>query len=249
MTLWSDCQGQDQIHPISGTLYRIVESQEQVATRRFVDSLAEQAVLEELLESSKPDYPATDPRLHYLLKTPFRYPPLPWGSRFGRVHEPSLFYGGRSVAATLAESAYYRLVFIASMQGNPPARPLLSEHSIFSVDYATRRGIRLQQPPFAAHKSALTHRSDYGACQQLGSAMRAANVAALEYTSARACPEAVCVALFESVAFRQTAPTSMSHWLCETTPDSVTFKEAGSRTPQCFAAGEFHVDGQLPMPA
>jgi hypothetical protein len=42
-------------------LYRLVENQEQVATLGYVDTLEEQAVLEELLETSKPDYPDTYP--------------------------------------------------------------------------------------------------------------------------------------------------------------------------------------------
>lgn len=57
----------------------MVESQEQVATLQLVDTLEEQALLEELLESSKPPVPADAEPLHYLLKTPFRYPPLRWG--------------------------------------------------------------------------------------------------------------------------------------------------------------------------
>jgi hypothetical protein len=55
----------------------MVESQEQIATRGYVDTLAEQSVLEELLEESKPAYPDKTTDLHYLLKTPFRYPPPP----------------------------------------------------------------------------------------------------------------------------------------------------------------------------
>ena len=58
---------------------------------------------------------------HYLLATPFRYPPLPYGSRFGSRFEPSLFYGARSASTALAESAYYRFVFWSGMATPPPA--------------------------------------------------------------------------------------------------------------------------------
>ncbi|MDP1329436.1 hypothetical protein Q6280_28035, partial [Klebsiella pneumoniae] len=76
MDIWLECGGLERIKPIRGVLYRLVESQEQVATVGYVDSLEEQAVLEELLEGSKPAYPGDlqSQPLHYLLKTPFRYP-------------------------------------------------------------------------------------------------------------------------------------------------------------------------------
>ena len=107
----------------------------------YVDTLEEQALLEELLDQAKPPYPEGCDRLHYLLKTPFRYPPLLWGSRFGRRHEPSIFYGGSSLDTTLAESAYYRYVFWFSMDGPPPKNTMVSQHTMFSVDYQTEQGV------------------------------------------------------------------------------------------------------------
>jgi hypothetical protein len=71
----------------------MVESQQQIATSSLVDDLAEQALLEELIERSKPPLRSGTERLHYLLATPFRYPPLRHGSRFGGRFEPSLLYG------------------------------------------------------------------------------------------------------------------------------------------------------------
>jgi hypothetical protein len=106
VTIWEACHGAGQIRRVGGTLYRLVESQEQVATLGYVDTLEEQALLEAMLDEVKPPYRAGTEGLHYLLRTPFRYPPLPWGSRFGRVHEPGIFYGARNTDATLAEAAY-----------------------------------------------------------------------------------------------------------------------------------------------
>ncbi|MGY3822375.1 hypothetical protein [Acinetobacter haemolyticus] len=74
--LWQSCEGNKQVSPLSGTLYRLVESQEQIATRQLVDTLEEQALLEDMLELVKPPYPPKSEHLHYLFKTPFRYPPL-----------------------------------------------------------------------------------------------------------------------------------------------------------------------------
>ena len=67
-TLWASCEGPKQIKKVRGQLFRLVESQQQIATLSYVDTLAEQAVLEQLLENVKPALPdATEP-LHYLLK-------------------------------------------------------------------------------------------------------------------------------------------------------------------------------------
>ena len=117
--IWETCEGARHLQTISGTAWRLVESQEQIATLGYVDTLEEQAILEELLDSVKPPYPANTESLHYLLKTPFRYPPLRWGSRFGRVHEPGIFYAGCEANTTLAESAYYRFVFWYSIASKP----------------------------------------------------------------------------------------------------------------------------------
>ena len=68
--------------PFQGVLWRAVEAQHVVSTRALVDTLAEQHVLERLLEEGKPPVPGGAARLHYLLFTPFRYAPPPGGSRF-----------------------------------------------------------------------------------------------------------------------------------------------------------------------
>lgn len=92
-------------HPASG------RSQEQVATNQLVGSLERQAVLETLLEKTKPSLRVGTESLHYLLAMPFRYPPLKHGSRFGTRSAPSLFYGSQKIGTVLAESAYYRFLF------------------------------------------------------------------------------------------------------------------------------------------
>ncbi len=159
--IWRQCKGERHIRPLQGRLVRLVESQEQVATLQLVDTLEEQALLEELLESSKPPVPADAEPLHYLLKTPFRYPPLRWGSRFGRRHEPSLFYAALKLETAMAESAYYRCVLWSGMVVPPPSGRILSEHASFEAGWKVERGIRLQAPPFSDHEAALTDIADY----------------------------------------------------------------------------------------
>lgn len=231
-------------------LYRLVESQEQVATLGYVDTLEEQALLEALLENSKPDYPEPPQKeLHYLLKTPFRYPPLRWGSRFGRVHEPSLFYGGQSPEAALVESAYYRFLFLYSMAGDPPAARLNTQHSLFSVGYRAERGVQLQLPPFNEFMDQLTDPQDYRHSQALGSAMRAAGVEAFEYCSARSSQRLLCGALYTPRALAERTPQTLESWFCELTQTRVTFKARASGAICHFPLSDFLVDGQLPSPA
>lgn len=248
--LWQRCQGEAAIAPLRGKLLRLVESQAQIATLQLVDTLAEQALLEELLETSKPRLPQADPALHYLLRTPFRYPPLRWGSRFGRRHEPSLFYAALRLETALAEGAYYRFVLWAGMSSPPPSARILSEHTSFEVRFQVRRGVRLHLPPFAAHAQRLEDRQDYSLTQGLGSAMRAAGVEAFEYRSAR-CPQGgLNVALYAPSAFAERNPRNLQSWLCETTADYVAYKRAQvPDAPQLFARETFLQAGRLPFPA
>lgn len=246
--IWEACRGEQHIDRLSGVLYRLVESQEQIATLGYVDTLEEQALLEEMLETVKPSYPESCEEFHYLLKTPFRYPPLKWGSRFGRTHEPSIFYGGKEVHVTLAESAYYRFVFWHSMDADPVKDKMRSEHTLFSVGYDTNKGVQLQSESFAKYREALTHPQNYSACQQLGTAMRESGLLAFEYLSARA-PQGICVGLFSIEAFSQTKPQNMSPWLCELSAQEVSFKQLDSSQITSFGIDNFMVENRLPLPA
>lgn len=247
--IWGACDGSHAVHPIQGTLHRQVESQQAIATLAYVDTLEEQATLEALLEDSKPAWPPDSSRYHYLLRSPFRYPPLPWGSRFGRGHEPSLLYGARSQTTTLAESAYYRFVFWHTMAAPAPAASIHSQHTLFTVRYKTTQGIQLQAPPFSDYTARLTHPSDYAATQALGSDMRAAGVQAFEYPSARDPAHGLCVALFSIQALADTRPRSTQAWLCETSAQQVTFKPMDRPEVITFPLTLFLYDGQLPLPA
>ncbi len=246
--LWQAAKGERQIGPIAGTLLRIVESQEQVATARLVDGLDKQALLEELLESSKPPLRPGTERLHYLLATPFRYPPLRHGSRFGRRYEPSLMYGSLGLPALLADAAYCRLLFWDGMATPPPIR-LTSQHAVFEVRYASPRGLRLHQPPFDAWRAELRDASDYRASQALGTAMRAADVAVFEFVSARDPAQGINVALFHPEALADTRPSYTEHWLAETTASQVRFHSQGAGQFLHFQRAQFTVEGQLPLPA
>jgi hypothetical protein len=52
---------------------------------KLTDNVAEQVLLESLIESTKPTIPPECSHLDFLLFTPFRYAPYPQGSRFRRA--------------------------------------------------------------------------------------------------------------------------------------------------------------------
>lgn len=237
----------DEAPEIAGILWRIVESQSQVVTRDLVDSLEEQVVLEELLESSKPPRPPGTARLHYLLATPFRYPPLKWGSRFGARHESSIFYGSQTIPTALAEAAYYRFLFWAGMAEPPPAGKLTTQHDVFSARYLARPGLRLQEAPFLGQSRHLTRPDRYAATQALGSAMRKRHIPGFEFTSARAAAGGINVGLFEPGALVSRRPLSLQRWICEVTPDQVLF--SGESSLLRYPLADFTVEGSLPAPA
>jgi hypothetical protein len=247
--LWAACRERIVIGPIGGELIRVVESQEQVATSGLVDDLAAQSLLEDLIERTKaPLRPGTE-RLHYLLATPFRYPPLRSGSRFGTRHEPSLFYGSRQLPTALAETAYYRFVFWLGMAVPPPSGRLLTQHTSFAARYQSARGVRLQSPPCDAFRAELAAPERYSATQALGAGLRTAGVEAFEYVSARDRVHGINVALIEPAALSSRRPLRQEPWLCETTGDSVRFSRSHGRDFQVFPLAGFLVGERFPRPA
>jgi len=247
--LWAACRETLRIEPLAGELLRMVESQQQVATLSLVDDLAEQALLEELLEQAKPPLPRGSEGLHYLLATPFRYPPLRHGSRFGRRFEPSLFYGARRLPTLLAEAAYYRFVFWTGMERPPPGGRLRTQHSVFRARFRGERSVRLHRPPCERHERMLRDPADYGPTQRLGSALRGAGIDAFEFISARDAEGGRNLALFHPGALVSRRPAGLSPWLCETTAELVGFTSEAAPDLYRFPLAGFLVDGRLPRPA
>lgn len=246
--IWEACRARIVPDLLSGLLLRMVESQEEIATRGVVDSLEEQAVLERLLERTKPARPVGTEKLHYLLATPFRYPPLRHGSRFGGRFEPSLFYGCLNRSALIAEASYYRFVFVAGMK-TPISKPIATRHTAFSAAYASDRGIRLEAEPFQAFREALRSPVDYAATQALGAALRGDGIGACHFVSARDPDAGINVALFTPAALRDRAPRCQTTWQCETTPGTVKWRAQGEPTVTTVPITQFLVGGVLPTPA
>jgi len=123
---------------------RMVETQEYAATTSLVDDLEEQAILEQILDDFKPNYVDDTQDLHYLISTPFRYPPLKYGSRFGAITEPSYFYASESIQTCLTEAAFYRFYLIDGTE-TPYPKMIQSEHSLFSVQVFSTHTLDLTQ--------------------------------------------------------------------------------------------------------
>jgi hypothetical protein len=89
LDIWTQCAGY-KVEIFRGTLFRSVVPGAGTTTRKYVDDDSEHDALEAELGNHKPPYPR-GPH-HVLIASAFRYPPLKWGSRFGTIHESSLFY-------------------------------------------------------------------------------------------------------------------------------------------------------------
>ncbi|MEM1154466.1 MAG: RES family NAD+ phosphorylase [Pseudomonadota bacterium] len=216
----------------SGVAIRIVETQEVAATTKITRSLVEHSRLEELLEESKPR--SSPKELHYLLSTPFRYPPLRHGSRFGSRFEPSLFYGSLSLSTCLAECAYYRFLFYLDMQ-RPPPNPLTTQHTIFEVSVDSGLAVDLRTD--RENMSKLTHPESYEYTQQLGSRLRQAGAHVLLFTSARDQQGGSNIALFSAEAFAEASPRGQEMWQSQVDSKRAIFRSASSI--ECFDRATF----------
>lgn len=204
-----------------GRVWRAVEAQHRVSTMRLVDTLDEQAQLERLLEDSKPPLPAAARGRHYLLATPFRYPPrYPGGSRFRAATDPGVFYGADTQRTACAELGYWRWRFLMDSPALPCLTPL--GHTLFRCDVAART-IDLRAEPFARDAQHWGSRTDYSHCQQLGGVARAAGIALIRYRSVRDPQGGACTAVLTPAAFAS-RPRDEQAWLLTVTRERVAWQ-------------------------
>jgi hypothetical protein len=247
--IWTRCEGPSRVSPLTVKAWRVVEAQHKVSTRRLVDTLEEQAILEEIVDAAKPLRPAGPEfeGLHYLLYTPFRHPPLRRGSRFGTPTERSIWYGAREVETSLAEKAYYQLLFADGTKAD--LNNLSCDWTAFPAGVETPFAVDLTAAAFAAFHDQISSPSSYSATQPLGRAMRAAGVVAFLFTSARCPDKGTAVGLF-SPAFPDNNIRSFQTWKCVVTDVGceVVYLN-GSRPPLVFSKASFEVAGALPAPS
>jgi hypothetical protein len=247
-SIWTRCAGDSEIRPLRLTPWRVVEAQHQLSTRKLVDSAEEQMLLEGLIERSKPPVRAPA-RMHYLLSTPFRYPPLRHGSRFGSRFEPGIWYGSENLRTAFAEVAYYRLLFLEGSRAD--LGTVTTQHTAFSARARSLKGIDLTRLRFAAHRKAIASRTGYRATQALGTAMRSAGVVLIRYPSARDAEDGINVAAFSPAAFDGSKPRELQTWHCIAHTGRVEIAKRDYFRAERFAFGreQFLVNGSLPRPA
>jgi hypothetical protein len=243
-SIWTRCAGASEIRPLRLSPWRVVEAQHQVSTRKLVDTLEEQALLEEMIDAAKPPE-VTGGRLHYLLSTPFRYPPLRHGSRFRARTEPGIWYGSGALRTALAEAAYYRLLFLEGTHAKLDA--ITAQLTAFTVRVRTEHGVDLVAAPFDRYRSAIASPVSYAETQPLGAAMRAAGVEVFLFPSARD-ETGVNVGVLRPTGFGAARPRELQTWHCTATRQRVEFVKLLERATHVFLRETFLVEERLPAP-
>lgn len=214
--------------PWAGEAWRMVEAQHAAATMKLVDTAGEQALLERLVERSKPPLPEAARPLHYLLATPFRYPPLPRGSRFRAAGEPGVFYGADQLPTACAELGYWRWRFLR----DAPALQRIDAvaHTAFRVALKTASAIDLRAPPLSRDRKRWIERDSYTDTQELARRARDGGIAAIRYESVRDPARGGCTALLTPEGFASKAPKGAPQtWWLTVQQDRATWLRGAQR--------------------
>ena len=242
---WTPAALRSEASPRAGTCWRLVEAQHLVSTMKLVDTLQEQALLEEEIERTKPPGPPECAGLHYLLATPYRYGRYPGNSRFRREgYSPGVFYASEEAETAVAETVFYRLLFFAESPGTPfPLNPL--EFSGFEASYSATLAIDLTVPPLSEREQDWLRLADYSACLDLADAAREAEITLIRYRSVRDPEGRANLAVLSCTAFAAPSPLAWATW-------RIAFSEHGA-IALCdrpdgrlgFAWSEFAADPRL----
>lgn len=209
--MWTPTALASEARKYQGKVWRVVEAQHRISTNRLANNLDEQARLEALAESVKPDLPKTARGLHYLLSSPFRYGHGS-ASRFRRASErPGIFYASESEATAIAETAYWRMRFYTRSPGFIPSQAT-SEHTSFTVHVASLKALDLTLEPFSDQCDDWTDQADYTACQDLAAAAREAGLELIRSRSARDPHRGCNVVVLEPAAFSSSQPAIRRTW-------------------------------------
>lgn len=231
----------------ANSVCRMVETQEYAATTSLVDDLEEQAILEQILDNFKPNYADNTQNLHYLISTPFRYPPLKYGSRFGAITEPSYFYASETIQTCLSEAAFYRFYLIDGTE-TPFPKTIQSEHSLFFVKVLSNHALDLTQISDIDIQKHLTDPQSYVLSQKVGQHARQNDADLLRYYSARCQQQGINVAIDNHSIIQSEKPEDKVEYICQLDPQTGILRFSQPRTfPVMFTREQFLVDGDLPL--
>jgi hypothetical protein len=211
----------------SADAWRMIEAQHVAATAKLLPDPEEQALLEAMLDASKPPLPA-GPRRHYLLTTPWRYRPPAGGSRFRGEDDPGAWYGAESIEVAAAELGYWRCRFIRDTDGLQRIDPVAHTAFRAAIDAAA---VDLRTPPLSAAAAHWTDPHRYAATQALGRQAREAGLGAIVYQSVRdpRRPPGWCVAVIALEAFAEPAPwPDMQTWFLSASATGAVWTRAVS---------------------
>lgn len=233
---------------IIGSCWRIVETQETAATMAITQSAAEQSRLEELLDSSKPKIPTDTHGLNYLLMTPFRYPPLRYGSRFGTTWERGIFYGSCELATAFAETAVYFWLFQQGPIHLGALEHIRDQRTAFQVKLSSQKALDLQSDDFATLQNQISNPASWTYTQELGNTLRESGAEFIVYASARL-QGGKNIAVFSPKAFAEKEPAVQQLWHVKFTIDTCVFVRANGNENFEFKREDFCSNGKIPHPA
>jgi hypothetical protein len=238
MKIWELCEGSKHIKPLTIDPWRVVEAQHILSSRDLVDTGDEHDQLEALIEASKPE---VNKEKNYLIFTPFRYPPLKYGSRFGNIFEPSLWYGSLDLETAFTEVAYYRLKFFSDTTASLGYVEI--SMTAYTACLESAKGIDLTAAPFHHYTSYISDKHSYENSQLLGTAMREAAVEAFIYFSARTQKSTKNLASYTPAVFnlkKNHYVNNQQTWKCLANRQTIEFTRIDILGQQRFAFSEHY---------
>lgn len=234
--------------PIHTKAFRVVEIQTRKAILKLVDA-DEAEILDVLLEVSKPPVPHVAEELDVLAYTPFRYPPLRHGSRFGVPTERGIWYGSEILKTAFCESAYYKFRFFEESPALRKEGSIVYDLTSFQAQISSKKGIDLCSPAFRKMRKKISSPLTYRHSQTIGKNFRSQGVEVLKFFSSRATESHVRnFAVFAPTAISK--PSSLSHWICRWEADVISICAYDkNKSPQIFEfrREQYLIKGQFPI--
>lgn len=202
-----------------GEVWRIVEAQNVVATTSLVSNWNEQAILEDILEESKPTIPPEAAHLHYLRMTPFRYKAasgstsLDLGSRFrASGSTEGVFYGAFNAETAAYETAFYKALFLSESPGMILPKTAFN-YTAFQSHVSTTKALDLTSHPDLSQFSQIWESPDnYLGCQRLALEAREKGVEAIIFKSVRDPDGRTNIAVLSPSVFSDPQPNLQQTW-------------------------------------
>ena len=238
--IWAAVCGEARPRPLTGEILRLVESQEQVATNRLVATLAEQDLLESMLEASKPAT-ATNARLASTTCSPRRFVIRP--CRTARASAAGTSRASSTQrAASPPCSPNPRITASCSGRGCASRRPCRCAPSTRCSVRGCARGAATR---CSSRRSPLSARC-WRAATTTGPRSSSAEPCVMRAptpsnTSRRATRRAVSTSRSTRLRrSRQPRPTFKEEWLCETRADEVELLRTRRRWAARVSAVAIH---------